>query len=89
MLVVFAAWEYRVGDGAMIPFFMVRQRIVWSSCVTMACFFGSLFTITYYMPIYFQAVKGVTPGLSGVYLLPSILSMMLMAVTSGILGRLI
>lgn len=87
MFSVFAAWEYRVGDGAMIPFYMVRQRVIWSSCITMGCFFGSLLTITYYLPIYFQSIKGVSPGLSGVYLLPSILSMMITAVTSGILGE--
>ncbi len=87
MLVVFGAWEYRVGDGAMIPFYMIRQRIIWSSCITMGCFFGSLLSITFYLPIYFQAVKGATPGMSGVYLLPSILSMMIMAVSSGILGK--
>lgn len=86
MLLLFGAWEYHVGEGAMIPFFMVRQRIIISSCLTMACFFGSLLAVTFYLPIYFQSIKGVTPGLSGVYILPSILSMMLMAVTSGILG---
>jgi len=79
------AWEYRVGKEAMIPFHMVRQRIIWSSCLTMACFFGSLWCITYYMPIYFQSVKGASPSLSGVYLLPTILSMMVTAVSSGIL----
>jgi MFS family permease len=87
MLLVFGAWEYRVGEGAMIPFYMVRQRIIWSSCLVMGCFFGSLLSLTYYLPIYFQAVKGTTPGLSGVYILPSILSMSIMAVTSGILGK--
>jgi MFS family permease len=86
-LLVFGAWEYRVGEGAMIPFYMVRQRIIWSSCLTMGCFSGSLMTITFYLPIYFQAVKGATPGLSGVYLLASILSVMIMAVTSGILSE--
>jgi MFS family permease len=87
MLLVFGTWEYRVGEGAMIPSYMVRQRIIWTSCLTMGCFFGALLTVTYYLPIYFQAVKGVAPGLSGVYVLPSILSMIIMAVTSGILGE--
>jgi MFS family permease len=87
MLLVFGAWEYRVGEGAMIPLYMVRQHIIWSSCLTIGCFFGSLLSLTFYLPIYFQAVKGATPGLSGVYLLPSILSMIIMAVTSGVLGE--
>ncbi|KAK9242014.1 hypothetical protein V1506DRAFT_572943 [Lipomyces tetrasporus] len=40
---------------------------------------------SYYLPIYFQAVRGVSPLTSGVYLLPSILSQLLFAVGSGIL----
>jgi len=86
-LVVFAAWEYRAGDGAMIPFSMIRNRVVWSSCLVIGFFFGSLLVFTYYLPIYFQAVKGVSPALSGVYILPGILSQMLMAIVSGVLGK--
>jgi Fungal trichothecene efflux pump (TRI12) len=85
--VVFAVWEYRIGDEAMIPYSMLRKREVWSSCLVTAFFFGSLLTFSYYLPIYFQAVKGVNPAPSGVYILPGILSQMLMAVTSGILGE--
>jgi hypothetical protein len=39
------------------------------------------------LPIYFQAVKGVAPSPSGVFILPGILSQMLMAVVSGVLGE--
>jgi MFS family permease len=87
MFFVFAAWEYRIGDGAMIPFPMLRIRVVWCSCLVVLFFFGMQVVTTYYLPIYFQAVKGVSPSLSGVYLLPSILTMMAMAVVSGILGE--
>jgi hypothetical protein len=86
-LIMFVAWEYRAGDGAMIPFSMVRKRVVWCSCLVVAFFFGSLLVFTYYLPIYFQAVKGVSPSRSGVYVLPGILSQMAMAVTSGFLGK--
>lgn len=37
----------------------------------------------YYLPIYFQAVDGVTPTMSGVYLLPSILGQLFAAVIAG------
>jgi len=39
----------------------------------------------YYLPIYFQAVQGVSPLTSGVHLLPSILSQMTVAILSGTL----
>lgn len=85
-LVVFLAWEYRQGDGAMVPFPMVRQRIVWTSCLVNFFMMGAIMCATYYLPIYFQAVKNATPLLSGVYVLPSILSQMVVAVISGALG---
>ncbi|KFY29990.1 hypothetical protein V494_08341 [Pseudogymnoascus sp. VKM F-4513 (FW-928)] len=84
-LTVFAAWEYYVGDEAMIPFSMVKKRIVWSSCLVLAFASASMFILTYYLPIYFQAVKGVSPSLSGVYLLPGILPQMVTAYMSGVL----
>lgn len=85
-LACFLAWEHRRGDAAMIPFSMVRNRIVWCSCLVIFFFLGAMLSMSYYLPIYFQAVKGVSPTLSGVYLLPSILSQMLLAMLSGWLG---
>ena len=83
---IFLAWEYRRGDSAMIPFSMVRRRIVWSSCLVLFLFMGSMMITSYYMPIYFQAVRNATPTMSGVYILPAILSQVLFATVSGVLG---
>ena len=83
---VFCAWEYRRGDSAMIPFSMVKRRIVWCSCVVMFLFMGSTIVTTYYMPIYFQTIRNATPTMSGVYILPAILSQIVFATISGVLG---
>ena len=83
----FLAWEYKRGDAAMIPFSMMRKRIVWCSCLVNFFFMGGMLSMSFYLPIYFQAVKGVSPTMSGVYLLPSILSQMLLAGLSGWSGR--
>ncbi|KAL2215069.1 major facilitator superfamily [Thermoascus aurantiacus ATCC 26904] len=80
--IVFLVWEYFKGDEAMIPFSMVRRRAVWSACLVQL-FFGMNNLAAYYLPIYFQAVKGATPMLSGVYMLPSIISQLFGAVVSG------
>lgn len=84
---MFLLWEYRKGDNAMIPFSIARQRVVWCSCIFGFFLMGTVMCTSYYLPIYFQAVKGVTPTLSGVYLLPSILSQLMLAVISGALGK--
>lgn len=72
----------------MIPFSAVRQRVVWSACLVNFFFFGSMLITNYYLPIYFQAVRYATPTMSGVYLLPAILSQIIFATVSGILGML-
>ena len=86
MFCIFLAWEYRRGETAMIPYSMVRRRIVWCSCLVMFFFMGSMIITSYYMPIYFQTVRDATPTMSGVYILPAILSQMLFATVSGVLG---
>jgi len=79
-------WEFRVGDDAMIPPSIVMKRVVWTSCFVAFFFWGSLLTLSYYLPIYFQAVRGVSPTTSGVYVLPSVLSQIVWSVISGVLG---
>jgi hypothetical protein len=55
--------------------------------LTYGFFLGQLFCVSYYLPIYFQGVKGVSPTMSGVYVLPSVLSHVFAAVASGMLGE--
>ncbi|KAJ5444181.1 uncharacterized protein N7458_008053 [Penicillium daleae] len=83
--ILFLGWEYRQGDKAMIPLSMVAKRNVWSSCLVMMSIFAITLCTTYYLPVYFQAIQGKSPMLSGVYILPSILSQLAVAVTSGAL----
>ncbi|EOO02311.1 hypothetical protein UCRPA7_2176 [Phaeoacremonium minimum UCRPA7] len=83
--VIFLSWEYRKGDDAMIPFSMISQKILWSASVTMFFFLGALFCSNYYLPIYFQAVKNASPTMSGVDILPTILSQVLLAMVSGVM----
>lgn len=87
MAIVFLTWEYYVGDEAMIPFSMVKKRVVWSSCLVIWFLFGSMMVYSYYLPIWFQAVKGASSLKSGVDLLPLILSQIIASIVSGGLGK--
>ena len=86
-LIVYGLWEHRVGSSAMIPLATIRQQIVWSSCLATFFSFGTSMTTVYYLPLWFQSVKGVSPTKSGVWLLPTIISMIFSAVISGALGE--
>ena len=86
-MLVFLGWEYHKGDKAMLPLSMLKRRPVWSSCGVAFFFFSMMQVVVYYLPIYFQAVKGASPMMSGVYLLPSILSQLIGTLFSGAAGR--
>jgi hypothetical protein len=85
--ILFLWWDYHKGDAAMIPFSIVRQRTVWASCVTYGLLLSNLYTASYWVPIYFQGVKGASPVLSGVYILPMILAHVFAALSSGPIGK--
>ncbi|KAH8692060.1 putative efflux pump antibiotic resistance protein [Talaromyces proteolyticus] len=67
LLTVFCVWESRRGDSAMIPGSILRQKIVYSSCLINGLQFASLWIFAYYLPVWFQVVKGASPIISGAY----------------------
>lgn len=73
-------------DDGLLPFSILKQRLVWSSSLTMSALTGTMFIQSYFLPLYFQAVLDVSPLMSGVYLLPSILSQLFFAGFAGVLG---
>lgn len=83
----FIYWESRMGDRAMMPGTILRRRIVWVSLIQTCFIFGTVSVGSFYLPIYFQGVKGVDPTLSGVYVLPTILSQLVAVVVSGALSE--
>ncbi|KFY05017.1 hypothetical protein O988_00340 [Pseudogymnoascus sp. VKM F-3808] len=83
MFIIFLLWERRKGEEAMIPLSLLKNRVVGIICGVAFFFFAMMQLVTYYLPIYFQAVRGDSPLISGVHLLPSILSQLLAILFSG------
>ena len=84
---VFLLWNYHKGDAAMLPFSIARRRTVWTSCIVYGLFMGNLYTASYWVPVYFQGVKGASPTMSGVYILPMIIAHIFAALASGPIGK--
>lgn len=87
MFILFLGWEYRTGRVAMFPLQMVSQGTVLFSCLFMFFLGGMNACATYYLPLYFQVVKGVSAMISGVSTLPSIISQLILVIFSGFLGK--
>ncbi len=87
--ILWLIWNWKAGDNALIPVSMARIRTVWASSVLQGFSMTALFIITYYLPIFFQAIQDASPLISGVHLLPTIVSQLLAVILSGILGMLL
>ncbi|CAG8953372.1 hypothetical protein HYFRA_00010117 [Hymenoscyphus fraxineus] len=83
--IVWILWNHCKGEDALMPASMVRQREVWSSGLYQSLVVSAMYGATFYLPIYFQAINQATAILSGVYLLPAILSQLVAAGLSGLL----
>ncbi|KAF2729911.1 MFS general substrate transporter [Polyplosphaeria fusca] len=83
MLVIFSVWNYHKGDAAMIPVSILKLTIMWASCCTIFLLSGTVFVMAYYLPLYFQGVRGDTPYESGVHLLPTILPQVVFTLAAG------
>jgi EmrB/QacA subfamily drug resistance transporter len=89
LALIWSGWNWYKKDAAMIPLSVVRRRHVWTGCVTYGLLMSTMFCTAYYLPEYFQAVRGASATLSGVYMLPSIVAQLLGAVISGrLVGKL-
>ncbi|CAK7563297.1 MAG: hypothetical protein SEPTF4163_001162 [Sporothrix epigloea] len=83
LIVIFVYVQYRQQDDATVPPRIVKKRSVWAggwySFATGAAFLASV----YYLPIWFQAVKGASAVHSGLMSLPMLISLVLMSIVAG------
>ena len=82
---VWFAWNYYRKDLALIPVALISKRHVWTGCLAYGLMMSGLICALYYMPLYFQSVRDDSPALSGVYMLPILVSAVLGAIIAGIL----
>ncbi|KAK4032620.1 putative efflux pump gsfJ [Parachaetomium inaequale] len=83
----FVALELFLGERAMMPPRLMKNSAVVSSSLFAFFFFGSYFTLVYYLPIYFQSIDNVSPTDSGVRNLPLILTVSILTIVSGFVLR--
>ncbi|RAR13001.1 major facilitator superfamily transporter [Stemphylium lycopersici] len=81
---IFFLIEWRVAPYPLMPLELFSKRSNLAALCT--CFFHAFVFISanYFLPLYFQAVLGATPILSGVYLLPTALSLSFLSAFTGV-----
>ncbi|OBT64810.1 hypothetical protein VE03_06557 [Pseudogymnoascus sp. 23342-1-I1] len=79
-LIAWVCYQYYKNDNATIPRRIISQRSIAFASLTSSLMGGAMFSIVYYVSVYFQAVRGTSATTSGLYSLPIILGL-----TSGML----
>ncbi|KAK7044538.1 major facilitator transporter-like protein [Favolaschia claudopus] len=84
----YVAWEIYMGERAMTPTAIFKTRSVWA--ILAYCFLTrfSLLLFSYYVPIFYQAVRHHSATKSGIDLLPFMMGVVLTVITCGqLVGR--
>lgn len=72
--VLFVAWQWYRGDRALIPPRIILQRSVAASCIVAFFIYGTMTIQVYFLPIWFQAIKGQSAVGSGVSMIAYMLA---------------
>lgn len=77
--------QYRLGERATVPTRLITIRTVFFAAIYGFFFYGSFVILTFYLPLYFQAIKGSTATVSAIDTLPLIVALTLSSITGGVL----
>lgn len=82
-LITFCWLQVRLKTNATVPVRIITQRTIAAASFFGMCIGGSFFVFIYFIPIWFQAIKGTSAMNSGVYSLPLILAEIIAIAASG------
>ncbi|RAQ41799.1 MFS toxin efflux pump (AflT) [Aspergillus flavus] len=83
MIIIFTVSQIKLGDRATLPPGILKRRSVLSATMFALFFGGAFFLLVYYVPIFFQSVKGSSAMKSGIQLLPLMLATVISSVLVG------
>lgn len=84
VLALFVLNEWKLVRYPVIPLVLFRYRSGIAAFLVCFCHGFVFLGEAYYLPLYFQAVLGASPLMSGVYLLPFVLTITLVAAATGL-----
>jgi hypothetical protein len=84
LAIAFISIQFWKGDYATVPIRVIANRNIAASCWFAFCLGGSFFIMIYWIPVWFQAIKGTTATKSGIDSLPLVISLVITNIISGV-----
>ena len=75
------------GETATVPPRIIRMRTVAAATLYAFCIGGGMMVIVYFLPLWFQAIQGVSAIESGVRTIPLVMALVIFSIGSGIVVR--
>jgi hypothetical protein len=82
--IIFIVWQWWKGEEALMPPRIITQRTVAASCAHSLTIYGALINFTFFLPVWFQAIRDVSALQSGVYMIPFFLVNAVFTLIAGI-----
>lgn len=82
ILFIYIQWVKK--ENATVPFHIISNRNVAAACWFAFCLGGAFFVLIYWVPIWFQAIKGASAFKSGIMSIPMVLALVVANIISGI-----
>ena len=83
----FVAVQIWKKDAATVPPRILKQRSIYAAVIYSFVVGASMITAVYFLPIWFQAIQGVSAVQSGIHMLPLVLALVVITISTGILVR--
>lgn len=83
LIILFVYVQYRQGEDATVPPRILANRSIWSGSLYAFGTGAAFFVLVYYIPIWFQAVQGVSAVNSGIRNLPMLLAVVISSIFAG------
>ena len=84
LLIGFVGIQFWKGDYATVPFRIIKNRNIAASAWFGFCLGGAFFIMIYWIPVWFQAIKGTSATKSGIDSLPLVISLVMTNIISGV-----
>lgn len=83
LISIFVTIQFWQQENATVPPRILKNRSMAGAVWFSFCIGGSFFVLVYYLPIWFQAIKGTTATESGIRNLPMIMGLVIMSLVAG------
>ena len=84
LVIGFIAIQFWKGDYATVPIRIIKQRSIAGSAWYAFCLGATFFILIYWIPVWFQAIKGTSATKSGIDSLPMVIALVICNIISGV-----